>query len=281
MDERAQIKVKYVRANNIGENTKYVTAIYEKYGSFPSTKVSGSEKICDVLSKWENLGTGVSSNEELKLLFKKHLFFNPLIPSTSGPDEEFIQDFACENVEKQFYPVSLEEGILLAALKIQMNTNVGSSQNELRYESFLKFVPQQFAAKKLTESLQKAHEQVSDFSPIECQEMYLYTLRKWQYFGSTMFPVEQMTDNNMPRKLHLAVNYLGIHLFTPLAIEPTASFLYNSIYNFSPTDKFLLIIARDPFGEKKKMVFNTPSALNIANLMNDYTGDIFSCSPNQ
>lgn len=45
-----------------------------------------------------------------------------------------------------------------------------------------------------------------------CKE-YLQTVRRWPYYGTTFYPVEQTFLDGVPRSIDLGINYSGVHVF--------------------------------------------------------------------
>jgi len=55
--------------------------------------MGNDEKICDLLYKWENEfgNCDAVNNNELRIVFKKHLFFDALTPSENSYEENLIK----------------------------------------------------------------------------------------------------------------------------------------------------------------------------------------------
>ena len=63
-------------------------------------KMKNDEKICDLLYKWENeFGSNAINNNELRIVFKKHLFFDALTPSDNYYEENLIKCQVSFNIQ--------------------------------------------------------------------------------------------------------------------------------------------------------------------------------------
>ncbi|OUM64595.1 hypothetical protein PIROE2DRAFT_60556 [Piromyces sp. E2] len=94
--------------------------LFETYGH-NERKMGNKEKICDLIYKWENEFDECDAviNNELRIVFKKHLFFDALKPSDNYYEENLIKCQILEEVIKEKYPLTITEGAFLMALQTQ------------------------------------------------------------------------------------------------------------------------------------------------------------------
>ena len=176
---------------------------------------------------------------------------------------------ALDDVRSDVFPVTVEEGCQLAALRAQVE--FGDWDQSTTYETVIeKYLPKQMRTGIDPEEVAIHHQKLKGKQAYDCNVLFLKFIMSWPLYGSTVFEVLQSYTTTLPKNLWLAVNEHGIHILKRRTKEPLISYTYRNIVNYSPSLRNLMIVT-ESLTRGTKFVFNTSQASQIAHLIKDYT----------
>jgi len=242
--------------------------LFETYGH-NERKMKNDEKICDLLYKWENeFGNNVINNNELRIVFKKHLFFDALTPSDNYYEENLIKCQIMEEVIKEKYPLTVPEAAFLMALQTQFEYSDYKENCNVDFKEIMqKIIPSSLWSPELCEIAKLEYKKLSGLSGEDLDAVFMFFLRTWDLFGSSIFNITQNFTDELPTRCWLAVNDKGIHLLSCNSRVPIVSHEFKSITGCSPSQNSIMIVIDGGF---KKYVLNTIEANIIANIIQEF-----------
>ena len=228
------------------------------------------EKVADAMYKWEKYAKNTRAVKELQLTFKKRLFFGPFTIPTSSVEFDLTFYQALDNVRADVFPVTVEEGCRLAALRAQVE--FGDWDHATAYATVIeKCLPQQMRTSIDPEEVAVHHQKLKGKQTNDCNVISLKFIMSWPLYGSTVFEVRQSYTTTLPTNLWLAVSEHGIHILKRRTKEPLISYTHRNIVNYSPSLRNLMIVTESTSLTKGiKFVFSTSQASQIAYLIKDY-----------
>ena len=243
-------------------------SLFEVFGALERNMLPW-EKVPDAIFKWEKYAKNTRAVKELRLTFKKRLFLGPYEIPQSPVEFDLTFYQALEDVRADVFPISVEEGCQIVALRAQVE--FGDWTGAVAYDSVIdKYIPKYMRTAVDTEEVSQHHLKLKGIAPNECNILFMKFVMSWPLYGSTVFEVLQSYTTTLPKTLWLAVNEDGIHLLRRRTKEPLISYAYKSIVNYSPSLKNLMIVT-ESLTRGTKFVFNTSQASQIAHLIKDYT----------
>jgi hypothetical protein len=147
-------------------------------------------------------------NNFYKVVFKVHMYFDPVAEDFSAQHEMYIQ--AVYDVVCARYPCGPEDCFALAALHLQ--AACGDSGLENLKESLSHFLPSKLVegpkvdTAAVVAELQKQHLVHKGKSRQAAEMEFLAYVREWQVYGSSFFHVEPQMNVELPPDVFLAVN---------------------------------------------------------------------------
>jgi len=243
-------------------------SLFEVFGALERNMLPW-EKVADAIYKWEKYAKNTRAVKELRLTFKKRLFLGPFTIPTSSVEFDLTFYQALDDVRSDVFPVTVEEGCQLAALRAQVE--FGDWDQSTTYETVIeKYLPKQMRTGIDPEEVAGHHQKLKGKQAYDCNVLFLKFIMSWPLYGSTVFEVLQSYTTTLPKNLWLAVNEHGIHILKRRTKEPLISYTYRNIVNYSPSLRNLMIVT-ESLTRGTKFVFNTSQASQIAHLIKDYT----------
>ena len=158
--------------------------------------------------------------ESVKFVLQKLLSLNPFEPSTSAVEEALVLAQAVKDVRDGVVPLTVEEAVHLASLRIQVDHGDQNFRKLPTYDGLVEpYVPAHIIrsgdVRALVKALEAKHGELKGKGVAEANAEYLEIIRGWRYHGSTHFRVSQTFSNELPKDLILAINFEGVHVFRP------------------------------------------------------------------
>eukprot|EP00039_Didymoeca_costata_P024022 m.9005 g.9005 ORF g.9005 m.9005 type:complete len:2048 (+) comp3994_c0_seq1:287-6430(+) len=246
-------------------------SLFEVFGSLERNMLPW-EKVADAIYKWEKYARNTRAVKELRLTFKKRLFFGPFEIPKSQVEFDLTLYQALDAVRTDAFPITVEEGCQVAALRAQVE--LGDWDPSTQYDPVVeKYLPKYMRTAIDTKEIAVHHQKLKGKSQQHCNVLFLKFVMSWELYGSTVFEVLQSYTSTLPKNLWLAVNEKGIHILRRRSKDPLISYSYRNIVNYSPSLKNLMIVT-ESLTRGPKFVFNTSQASQIAHLIKDYTHHI-------
>ncbi|KAL6628638.1 P-loop containing nucleoside triphosphate hydrolase protein [Neocallimastix sp. 'constans'] len=245
--------------------------LFETYGH-NERKMENNEKIGDLLYKWENEfeNTDAIANNDLRIVFKKHLFINAMKPSDNYYEETLIKFQILEEVIKEKYPLTSSEAAFLMALETQFEYGDYKENGNVNFKEIMqKIVPSSLWSAEICEIAKLEYKKLSGLVGEDLDAVFMFFLRSWELFGSSIFKITQNFTDELPIRCWLAINDKGIHLLSCNSRVPIVSHDFESITSCSPSQNSIMIVI-DSVEKSKKYVLNTIEANIIANIIQEF-----------
>eukprot|EP00026_Physarum_polycephalum_P021279 Phypoly_transcript_24428.p1 GENE.Phypoly_transcript_24428~~Phypoly_transcript_24428.p1 ORF type:complete len:105 (+),score=10.98 Phypoly_transcript_24428:184-498(+) len=94
-------------------------------------------------------------------------------------------------------------------------------------------------------------------------------VKKWAYYGSSVFSAKQTLSLNLPKELWLGIAKDAVHVFQPNKKDPVASFPFTQIANWGPSNASFFIMTGS-FMQPQKYVFITKQGNDMSDLLHLY-----------
>ncbi|ORX81933.1 hypothetical protein BCR32DRAFT_219808 [Anaeromyces robustus] len=245
--------------------------LFETFGH-NERKMNNNEKMGDLLYRWENEfgDSNVLANNELKIVFKKHLFFNALKPSDNYYEETLIKFQILEEIIKEKYPLTDTEAAFLIALETQFEYGDYKENCNINFKEIMqKIIPSSLWSAEICEIAKLEYKKLCGLVGEDLDAVFMFFLRTWELFGSSVFNITQNFTDELPNRCWLAVNDKGIHLLSCNSRVPIVSHDFKSITSCSPSQNCIMIVI-DSVEKSKKYVLNTIEANTIANIIQEF-----------
>uniref|UniRef100_A0A673H327 Pleckstrin homology domain-containing family H member 1-like n=1 Tax=Sinocyclocheilus rhinocerous TaxID=307959 RepID=A0A673H327_9TELE len=178
-----------------------------------------SNKICDVISKWEQalkeLHPGKYEGTRIvRLTYKSRLCFRAQAKGETERERLLLAYQVNEEVQQGHFPVSKELGLEVAALMAQVEhgdldrpaiSSIGSSQpktQQVLLQVLERFYPKRYKQECSMEQLRELAERLATKWSVlhgctssECVRIYLTVARKWPLFGAKLFSAKVSSDH--------------------------------------------------------------------------------------
>ncbi|RDD47470.1 Unconventional myosin heavy chain 6 [Trichoplax sp. H2] len=263
-------------------------SLYECRNSLERS-INDSEKVADVLSKWDLYSRVENDTTEVKLTFKKRLYVGN--GTFYDPEDRVEFDLlihqASSDIINDKYPLYYEEAVFLCALRAQ--AELGDCEDDLDENMRPSWVgpeievtadygpivrrslPRYLHHKIKFIDVKRLHRTLVDKDRDSIFKLYMeFVKTTWSLYGSTVFDVTQTYTSELPKTLWLAVSHSGVYVLIRRAKEPRFSFSYSELVSYKPSLTSLMLIAGS-LTNGRKFVFNTNEAVQIALLIRDYT----------
>uniref|UniRef100_A0A8C1GE41 Pleckstrin homology domain containing, family H (with MyTH4 domain) member 1 n=1 Tax=Cyprinus carpio TaxID=7962 RepID=A0A8C1GE41_CYPCA len=254
-----------------------------------------SNKICDVISKWEQalkeLHPGKYEGTRIvRLTYKSRLCFRAQAKGETERERLLLAYQVNEEVQQGHFPVSKELGLEVAALMAQVEhgdldrpamSPTGSSQSKTQQvllQVLERFYPKRYKQECSIEQLRELAERLATKWSVlrgctasECVRIYLTVARKWPLFGP--LPPSSLEQT----RVWLAVNEDGLSVLD-YTMHPLVTYPYHSVITFGGCkEDFMLVVSqiKDQALAKKtvdKLLFAMarPKILELTLLMASY-----------
>ncbi|XP_067311508.1 pleckstrin homology domain-containing family H member 1 [Pseudorasbora parva] len=261
-----------------------------------------SNKICDVISKWEQalkeLHPGKYEGTRIvRLTYKSRLCFRAQAKGETERERLLLAYQVNDEVQQGHFPVSKELALEVAALMAQVEhgdldrpamSPVGSPQpktQQVLLQVLERFYPKRYKQECSMEQLRDLGERLATKWSVlrgctasECVRIYLTVARKWPLFGAKLFSAKPLPPCSLDQtQVWLAVNEDGLSVLD-YTMHPFATYLYQSVITFGGCkEDFLLVISQikdQALGKKTvdKLLFamTKPKILELTLLMASY-----------
>jgi len=246
-------------------------ALYEVYGSLEKS-IAFEEYICDLISKWEKPLKSTTSENSVKLKFvlKKRIFENPK-KIINDSEENLILYQMLKDLKNGKFPCTSSEAIYYSALMAQMEFGDCGPNKTFDYAAIVKkVVPDYLSGDNLVYDVQREHHTLKGKNMMDVKRLFMFRLRSWNFFGSSIFEVVQNTNNEIPSELWLLVNRDGCHVCQRRNKQAIHSFTYKTLTVYNPTETSIMLVIEHA-ARGSKYLFTSVESFEIAKLINDYS----------
>uniref|UniRef100_A0A8C2GFY4 Pleckstrin homology domain containing, family H (with MyTH4 domain) member 1 n=1 Tax=Cyprinus carpio TaxID=7962 RepID=A0A8C2GFY4_CYPCA len=228
-----------------------------------------SNKICDVISKWEQalkeLHPGKYEGTRIvHLTYKSRLCFRAQAKGETERERLLLAYQVNEEVQQGHFPVSKELALEVAALMAQVEhgdldrpaiSSSGSSQlktQQVLLQVLERFYPKRYKQECSMEQLRELSERLATKWSVlhgctasECVRIYLTVARKWPLFGAKLFSAKPLPPSSLEQtRLWLAVNEDGLSVLD-YTMHPFVTYPYQSVITFGGCkEDFMLVVSQ-------------------------------------
>lgn len=231
----------------------------------------------DLLKAWDS---GNKEKEGFYLLFKKRVFGRDDAKELADPvarHYNYLQ--ALSNVINAEYPCTVDEAIRLAGLQVQIV--YGDHNRDVHTSGFLvgnlsKFIPKVLIGQKKPAEWEtvvfKEHRTHIGVSAEHAKTLYLNTVKRWEFYGTTFFPPAKLVAASKKvksGKVVIGVNCDGILLLKPKDRALISKHPFTEICSWASSSSTFAF----EFGtqtEATKYTFETKHGVNIAAAIQTY-----------
>uniref|UniRef100_A0A672Q246 Pleckstrin homology domain-containing family H member 1 n=1 Tax=Sinocyclocheilus grahami TaxID=75366 RepID=A0A672Q246_SINGR len=261
-----------------------------------------SNKICDVISKWEQalkeLHPGKYEGTRIvRLTYKSRLCFRAQAKGETERERLLLAYQVNEEVQQGHFPVSKELGLEVAALMAQVEhgdldrpamSPTASSQSKTQQvllQVLERFYPKRYKQECSIEQLRELAERLATKWSVlrgctasECVRIYLTVARKWPLFGAKLFSAKPLPPSSLEQtRVWLAVNEDGLSVLD-YTMHLLVTYPYQSVITFGGCkEDFMLVVSQikeHALGKKTvdKLLFAMakPKILELTLLMASY-----------
>uniref|UniRef100_A0A673K1F2 Pleckstrin homology domain-containing family H member 1 n=1 Tax=Sinocyclocheilus rhinocerous TaxID=307959 RepID=A0A673K1F2_9TELE len=269
-----------------------------------------SNKICDVISKWEQalkeLHPGKYEGTRIvRLTYKSRLCFRAQAKGETERERLLLAYQVNEEVQQGHFPVSKELGLEVAALMAQVEhgdldrpamSPTASSQSKTQQvllQVLERFYPKRYKQECSIEQLRELAERLATKWSVlrgctasECVRIYLTVARKWPLFGAKLFSAKPLPPSSLEQtRVWLAVNEDGLSVLD-YTMHPLVTYPHQSVITFGGCkEDFMLVVSQikeQALGKKTvdKLLFAMAKpkilelTLLIANYINYWTSNL-------
>ena len=119
-------------------------------------------------------------------------------------------------------------------------------------------------------------QKLKGMSKDDARGAFMEIIHTWNGYGANLFPVEQNSKKEWPKKLWLAISLEGVGIFPAGERKCLAFYRYETVLSFGApvANKYKIMV--DGVGS---MLFETNMVLEIAKLMKEYIKEIVTRKP--
>ncbi|XP_066133344.1 pleckstrin homology domain-containing family H member 1 [Saccopteryx bilineata] len=251
--------------------------------------LQGSVKICDAISKWEQVlkelhsGKSEGGTRVVKLMYKNRLYFRSQIKGETERERLLLAFQTSGEIVAGRFPVNKELALEMAALMAQVEfgdlerplppgpggTPPSKVQHHLQ-QVLDRFYPRRYRhhrappeqLRHLVDQLTAKWAALQGCSPPECVRIYLTVARKWSFFGAKLFAAQPAQLSSKESALvWIAVNEDGVSILDHNTMRVQVTYPYSSVMTFGGCrDDFMLVIRSIPDqssgkGHIEKLIF--------------------------
>ncbi|MED6290540.1 Pleckstrin y domain-containing H member 2, partial [Characodon lateralis] len=265
--------------------------------------LSGSLKICDILSKWEQASkeqhSGKSENTRtIRLTYKNRLYFSHQMRGESERERLLLAYQTNEAIVAGHFPVNKELALEMAALLAQVefgdfersiiaSGSAQSKSNQTLKQVLDRFYPKHYRRtsseeqqRQLMQRLSARWTSLKGRSSPECVRIYLTVARKWPFFAAKLFQAETTTPSpESGLSVWLAVHEDGISVLEHKSIKLLVTHPYKNLMTFGGCkEDFMLVVghsiatnsSKDKPAEKHLFAMDTFRIREITLLISSY-----------
>ncbi|OTF69905.1 hypothetical protein BLA29_009430, partial [Euroglyphus maynei] len=117
----------------------------------------------------------------------------------------------------------------------------------------------------------------------QAKAAFFNLIQSWPLHRATVFEVLQTYTSSWPKTLWLAIDQSGMHLLQPRTRNVLCSCEYQNLVDYTATSNSLMIVANVATAMTKtiKYMFITHQALQISQLLRDYTSAVLNANSNR
>lgn len=245
--------------------------------------------LLSVLQGWEEeLGETAEGAEEPdpRIVLQVRLYTSAMLTATDSVLIRLMYIQAVYHVIATLYQMDIDLCIKLAGL--QLFAKFGKYSEDSHKEGFLRstlleYIPGSQIRKRSPEDWEKLlfdSWAAVDHDSVENAELeYIRVCAELDYYGCALFPVKQMYDKRLQRRLILGVNSRGILLLKPAdgvattSMKVIAEHSLNDIYRWAykpGVNMYFEVKPEDEEDENPLYMFSTSEGKHIADLLTDY-----------
>ncbi|KAK5605191.1 hypothetical protein CRENBAI_021359 [Crenichthys baileyi] len=265
--------------------------------------LSGSIKICDILSKWEQASkeqhSGKSENTRtIRLTYKNRLYFSHQMRGESERERLLLAYQTNEAIVAGHFPINKELALEMAALLAQVefgdferafiaSGSAQSKSNQTLKQVLDRFYPKHYRRtsseeqqRQLMQHLSARWTSLKGRSSAECVRIYLTVARKWPFFAAKLFQAETKTPSpESGLSVWLAVHEDGISVLEHKSIKLLVTHPYKNLMTFGGCkEDFMLVVghsiatnsSKDKSAEKHLFAMDTFRIREITLLISSY-----------
>ncbi|KAI9341649.1 hypothetical protein BDR26DRAFT_894933 [Obelidium mucronatum] len=233
----------------------------------------------------ETSSVGGDTEEEFKLTLKKRIFKNPK-EDLRLKDETEIHLLCCQadhEVNTDFYPIGLREGVKLAALKAHiMLGDYNAASNQLPHDrisatNILQWITPRVLAKASKENTAKMvieeYSKLKGKSSLEAKIEYLEIVKELRFYGAAVFEIESPGELAFNEPMDLAISAAGVQLIQAVSREIAMVFVAQEIKDVQLDEKTIsIVIGKQTESVSEVYEFTSDRAEEMCSLIRDYRG---------
>ncbi|XP_053210352.1 myosin-I heavy chain-like isoform X2 [Panonychus citri] len=245
-------------------------ALYQSLGGTSEQALQPEEKVGDAIAFWErwheDQGKLIPRKTQHFFVFKKHLFLDSYIDLKDPVEKELLFHQVVHNIRHDRFPITEQEAIMLCALKAQLE--LGDFDDNLAdyRQNIPRCLPPRLLLQISPEAVVTQHQTMKGMDAETAKQSFFNLIQSWPLHRATLFEVTQTYTSSWPRSLWLAIDQTGMHLLELKTRNVLTSCDYLHMVDYTPSANSLMIVAMG-----KKYIFLTQQALQIAQIIRDYT----------
>ncbi|KAJ3028810.1 UNVERIFIED_CONTAM: cytochrome c oxidase subunit 1 [Siphonaria sp. JEL0065] len=223
----------------------------------------------------------VTLDEDFKLTLKKRIFKNPK-EDLRTKDETEIHLLCCQadhEVNTDFYPIGLREGVKLAALKAHImlgDYNPNSAQLP-HAANILQWITPRVISKASKENVAKMvideYAKLKGKPPVEAKLEYLNIVKALRFYGASLFEIESPGDLAFNEPIDIAISVTGVQLIQAVSREIAMVFAAEEIKDVQLDERTIsIIIGKHSDSLTEVYEFTSNRSEEMASLIRDYCG---------
>ncbi|XP_043930047.1 pleckstrin homology domain-containing family H member 1-like [Protopterus annectens] len=242
--------------------------------------LQGSVKICDVISKWEQVVKELhpgkyEGTRVVRLTYKNRMYFRRHAKGETERERLLLAYQVNDEIVNGRFPVNKELSLEIAALMAQVeygdfdrpvpSSPGGSSQTKAQHlllQVLDKFYPKHYKQSCTSEQLRHIADRLATKWMVlrgctapECVRIYLTVARKWPFYGAKLFAAKPALSSSLEKSLlWLAVNEDGVSILEYNSMHLIMMHPYQSVLTFGGyQDDFMLVVSQKTDGSSGKV----------------------------
>ncbi|KAJ3026859.1 UNVERIFIED_CONTAM: cytochrome c oxidase subunit 1, partial [Siphonaria sp. JEL0065] len=221
------------------------------------------------------------TDEDFKLTLKKRIFKNPK-EDLRTKDETEIHLLCCQadhEVNTDFYPIGLREGVKLAALKAHiMLGDYNPNSTQLPHATtILQWITPRVISKASKENVAKMvieeYAKLKGKSPVDAKLEYLNIVKALRFYGAALFEIESPGDLAFNEPIDIAISVTGVQLIQAVSREIAMIFAAEEIKDVQLDERTIsIVIGKHSDSLTEVYEFTSDRSEEMASLIRDYCG---------
>ncbi|KPM10210.1 myosin-VIIa-like protein 1, partial [Sarcoptes scabiei] len=226
----------------------------------------------------------------------KHIQVDSYVDLNDPVERELLYHQTLHNIRNDRFPLTDSEAMLLVAIRAQLEfgDNLLRQQNDnhfisetnrlddLAYTQLIaRTLPERLAARMSIKDVRTQHQIQSGMDQTQSKAAFFNLIQSWPLHRATVFEVLQTYTSSWPKTLWLAIDQNGMHLLQPRTRNILCQCEYQNLVDYTATSNSLMIVANVIASMSKaiKYLFITHQALQISQLLRDYTSAVMNSNP--